>query len=109
MPPANPRSESKITTERFQVPQSPSGNYSAFVDIEKLRNAEGIIAIISQRRSNGTVTIAVMKEFERDGHMETTAFISETLFEAYQEMVALAVARVRELRETGSLPIKPHV
>lgn len=89
MPP-NTRSETS--------PKPPHGKDRGFVDIDVLRNADGIIAIISQRRSNGAYTIAVMKEFERDGMTERTQFISENLFESYQDMVQRAINRVQEIR-----------
>jgi hypothetical protein len=69
-----------------------------FDDIDTLRNADGIIAIISRRRATGAYTVAVMKEFERDGMHERTQFISENLFDSYQDMVQRAIERVRELR-----------
>lgn len=78
----------------------------AFVDIEKLRNAEGLVAIISQRRSNAQVTVSILKEFERDGKIETTSFIGENLFDAYESMLKAVRQRVTELRATGALPIK---
>jgi hypothetical protein len=92
MPP-NPRSESQ--------PKAHSKD-RGFVDIDTLRNADGIIAIISQRKSSGVYTIAVMKEFERDGQWERTQFISEHLFDSYTDMVQRAIERVRALREADS-------
>lgn len=89
MPP-NPRSESP--------PKPHAAKDRGFNDIDVLRNTDGIIAIISQRRSNGAYTIAVMKEFERDGQIERTQFISEHLFDSYQDMVQRAIDRVHELR-----------
>lgn len=79
---------------------------SGFNDLDTLRNSDGLVAFISQRKSNGSITIAVMKEFERDGSMHRTQFISELLFESYLDMVKLAIGRARQLREEGLVPTK---
>jgi hypothetical protein len=88
---SHPRSESKPHPTRDR----------GFNDLDCLKNADGIIAIISQRRSTGVITIAVMKEFERDGIIERTQFISENLFESYQDMLQRAIDRVRAIRAQG--------
>jgi hypothetical protein len=78
------------------------------VILDTLRNADGLVAFISQRKSNGSITIAVMKEFERDGSMHRTQFISELLFESYLDMVKRAIDRARQLRDEGLVPTKSH-
>ena len=79
---------------------------TGFNDLDTLRNADGLVAFISQRKSNGSITIAVMKEFERDGSMHRTQFISELMFDSYLDMVKLAITRARELRDKGLVPTK---
>lgn len=89
------------------IPTRTSANGgSGFVDVDELRDAHGLVAIISQRRSNGQMTIGVFKEFERDGRMERTAFIPEPLFAAYNAISKLAQERILEIRAKGEEPIR---
>jgi hypothetical protein len=89
------------------IPHRTSSNGgSGFIDIDELRDAHGLVAVVSQRRSNGTITIGVFKEFDRDGRMERTAFIPEALFAAYNAISKLAQERVAEIRAKGEEPIK---
>lgn len=89
------------------TPHRTSANGGAgFVDVDTLEDANGLIAIISQRRSNGAMTIGVFKQFERDGRMERTSFIPEPLFSAFNALVKLAQERVVEIHEKGLEPIK---
>ena len=74
------------------------GRPSTFVEVDKLKNADGLVAIISKRRSNGTYTFGIFKEFDRDGGTERTAFIPELLFASYRALVDLAIERVSRLR-----------
>jgi hypothetical protein len=68
---------------------SRSGPPPAYTDLAKLRNAEGLVAIISRRRSTGVITFAVMKEFERDGRVENTSFVPENLHGSYVDLLNL--------------------
>jgi hypothetical protein len=77
---------------------------SGFVDVDRLEDANGLVAIISQRKSNGVMTMGVFKEFERDGRLERTAFIPEPLFDAYEAMVRLARERVAKIVAEGAAP-----
>lgn len=74
-----------------------------YIDLDKLKNADGIVAIISQRLSNGVITFALFKEFVRDGREERTSFISESLRPAFQSMVGLVFERIDEVRGDGKL------
>jgi hypothetical protein len=85
--------------------QSPSVSHrkpdlhEGFLDIDTLRDAYGIIAVISKRMSNGTMTFAVFKEFERDGKVCRTSFIPELMGEQAESMVRKARMRIAEIRE----------
>ncbi len=78
--------------------------HASWIELDRLRNSDGIIAIISQRRRDGVLTVAVMREFERDGRVEPTAYIPERLLESAARMLELARARCAELRTAGALP-----
>ena len=87
------RSETSIT------PSSSSGRQSSgFDDIDRLTDTHGLVAVISRRRSNGIMTFAIFKTFERDGRTEQTNFIPEPLFDAYDALVKLVRERIAHLR-----------
>lgn len=74
-----------------------SGPPPAYLDLDKLKNADGIVSIISQRVSNRGITFALFKEFERDRRTERSSFIAETLRESYVSMVKLTLERIDEI------------
>ncbi len=75
-----------------------TGPPQAYTDIDTLRSADGIIAIISQRRATGVLTFGIFKEFDRDGQTERTAFVPENLAISYQEMVEKVIERIAEIK-----------
>lgn len=77
-----------------------------YLDLDKLKNADGIVAIISQRLSNRVITFALFKEFERDRRVERTSFIAATLRDSYTSMVKLAFERIDELNRDGAVMAK---
>ena len=74
------------------------------MDVDKLENSSGLVAVISQRSANGTLTFAIFREFVRDGHVDRTGFVPEDLGPAYLEMAQLAIDRMKVLRAGGGLP-----
>lgn len=66
-----------------------------------LRNAEKMKSVITQRMSNNVITFVIVREYERDGVMESTGFIPETLIDAFLELVNLTKKRIAELRASG--------
>lgn len=76
----------------------------SFTELDVLRSADGLKAIISQRKSTGVITCAIVKEFQRDGETVTTGFIPESLMDDYITMAQLAKKRIEELRRTGAVP-----
>lgn len=88
------------------APASVPKGGSGFIDVDTLQDANGLVAIISQRRSNAVLTLGVFKTFERDGVVERTSFIPEPLFEAYNALTKLAQERIAEIREKDLAPIK---
>lgn len=75
-----------------------------FVDVDTLRNSYDMVAIISQRLSNGQLTFSIFREFARDGETAKTAFIPEDMAEVYLDFAKIVVARMREIRAAGDLP-----
>lgn len=64
-----------------------------------LRSAAGTKAVISQRTSNGVITFTIVKEFNRHGTTDWTAFFSEDELEDFEDMLELVKARIKELRK----------
>ena len=76
-----------------------------FRELDVLRNAEGMKAVISQRISNGTITFAIVREFTRDGKVETTGFIPLQAIDAFADMLELVKKRCAELEKGSAQPV----
>lgn len=76
-----------------------SSSDTAYVDLESLKNAESLVAIISYHRSRGTLTFGVFKEYNRSGQKGKTAFIPEELADSYLDLTKIAVDRVRAIKD----------
>lgn len=76
-----------------------------FQDVDRLENAQGIVAIISQRRRDGSLTFSIQREWiTADGRKQRGAFIPEELAGAFQDMLRIVVDRMKQLRAEGDLP-----
>jgi hypothetical protein len=78
--------------------QDSGSNNPLFRDLDTLRNAEGMKAVISQRISNGMITFSIVREFQRDGRMQSTAFIPVDQIDALIELVEIVRKRCDELQ-----------
>lgn len=74
-----------------------------YIDLDTLKNSEGLVGIISQRTSNGVITFGVFKEFERDGRAERTAFFAENMRKSYQDLIALVLERIDQIKADPKL------
>lgn len=79
----------------------PKADDSRFVELDVLRNAEKMKSVITQRLSNNVITFVIVREYERDGVMESTGFIPETLIDPFLALVELTKKRIAELRASG--------
>ena|SRR5688572_33461240 len=77
-----------------------------FVDLDRIEDANGLLAIISQRKSNGVLTFAIFKTFERDGERQRTSFIPKQMADAYRQILDLTVERMQQIEEQGTAPFK---
>lgn len=69
-----------------------------FIELDVLRSASGTKAVISQRTSNGVITFTIVKEFNRRGVADWTAFFTEDEMEDFEEMLGLVKTRIGQLR-----------
>ncbi len=95
-------STGSVLSSRPSLPEPTSR--PGFVDVEKLRNSDDIVAVISQRSSNGKLTFGFFREFPRDGAIGRTGFIPEELGESYLRLVQDTIRRCAELKASGALP-----
>ena len=95
-------STGSVLSSRQPLPEPTSR--PGWVDIDKLRNADNIVAVISQRSSNGKLTFGIFREFPRDGSIGRTGFIPEELGDSYLRIVSDAIRRCAELKAGGKLP-----
>jgi hypothetical protein len=94
-----PRSETSSTAQPV-VPRSLPG----FVDVDTLKGADGVVAVISQRRKSGELTFAIFRVFDDN----RTSFIPESLMASYMAMLDLVKQRLVELKASGNLPFPVH-
>ena len=78
-----------------------AGPPPSYRDIDRIKSAEGIVAVISYRRSSGVITFGIFREYERDGVVEKTQFVPESFGPAYLEMVKLVIERIAQFRRNG--------
>ena len=73
------------------------GIRNGYEDIEEIADPDGVIAVISRRRSNGVLSVAVFKLFERDGVQEKTNFFGTRHFAGVRRVLELAEKRIAKL------------
>ena len=77
---------------------------TGFEDIGTIEDPDGVVAVLSRRKSSGAVTAAFFKVFERDGSREKTNFLPVSLFPALQRVMVLVEAKIASLPK----PTSPH-
>ena len=73
------------------------GIRNGYEDIEEISDPDGVVAIICRRRSNGALSVAVFKTYERDGVIEKTNFFGSRHFAAVRRVLDIAVKKVATL------------
>lgn len=93
----------RIPSIETPAPAPSHQQHSQYIDLEKLVDANGIGAIISQRRGNGVITFKLFKEFDRDNRKEQTSFVPNSLIKPYKAMVEIVERRILELEANPKL------
>lgn len=83
---------------------APPSSRQPFTDVARIKDAEGLTAVISQRVNTGHITIAFFREFERDGEPARTSFVFERNLDALENLIALTRERIAALKESGGFP-----
>jgi len=50
--------------------------HPAYREVERVRDPDGVIAVISERIKTGQMTFALSKEYEQDGRTRTSSYLS---------------------------------
>jgi hypothetical protein len=74
-----------------------NGIRNGYEDIEEIVDPDGVMGLISRRRSNGALTIGIFKVFERDGTKEKTNFFGVRHLAAVRRVLAIAEVRLAKL------------
>lgn len=80
--------------------------HQPYVDVDRLRSSDGLVAVISQRRANGEFTFTIFKEFVRDNQIMKTSFIAESMWDSFGRMLALAQSTILEIKKSGKAPFR---
>jgi hypothetical protein len=72
---------------------------NGYEDIEEISDPDGVVVVISRRRSNGALSIGVFKAFERDGIKEKTNFFNSRHLAAVRRVLDIAEVRLAKLEE----------
>lgn len=81
---------------------------NGYEDIEEIADPDGVVAVISRRRSNGVLSVAFFKTFERDGVVERTNFVNARHFPAVRRVLDIVEQRLVTL-EASSCVKAPQV
>lgn len=73
------------------------GIRNGYEDIDEISDPDGVIAVISRRRSNGVLSVGIFKTFERDGVQERTNFFGARHFAAVRRVLEAAEGRMTKL------------
>lgn len=90
----------------MMMSSDPSPVAHAYQDVDTLKNSDGIVAVISQRRRDGGFTVGCFYEFVRDGKPQRTAFMPEHLLPSYARMIGTATDRIAQLKLRTDLPFE---
>jgi hypothetical protein len=91
----------KSYVSEAESPDPPTTSRQPYVDVDTLRSSDGVKAVISQRRANGSFTFALFREFTHEGEIQQGAFFPETMLESYVRMLGMVRTRIVEIRKSG--------
>jgi hypothetical protein len=84
-----------------------SQDTTKFIELDRLRTANGTEGIITQRIANGLITFSIVRVFERDGVEDWTSFFSEAQMDDFEHMLGMLKRRIAELRKDPKIaPLK---
>lgn len=78
---------------------SSASSRNGYEDVDTIRDAGGIVAVISRRKSNGQLSFGLFKVFDRDGDEEKTAFMPRRHTDAIRRLLPIVERRMDELED----------
>jgi hypothetical protein len=75
--------------------------HAGYEDVEEIIDPEGVVGVISRRKYNGTLTLALFKIFDRDGVEERTNFLGSKHLAAARRVLEIAQERMAKLEATS--------
>lgn len=79
-----------------------SGYRHGYDDIEEIKDPDGVVAVISRRRSNGALTVAIFRTYERDGVAEKTGFFTLKHVAGVRRVLQIAEERIEKLEAAAT-------
>jgi hypothetical protein len=70
---------------------------TGYDDVDEISDPDGVVALISRRRSTGSFSVAVFRVYERDGVKEKTAFLGLKQLPALRRVLDIAEKRIEKL------------
>jgi hypothetical protein len=74
-----------------------SDTRSGYEEIEVINDVEGVCAVITRRKSNGTYSFMFAKVFDRDGSAERTSFMQRRHAPAVTRLLPIVCERIDQL------------
>lgn len=75
------------------------GPRTGYDDIDEISDPDGVVALISKRRSNGALSLAIFRVYERDGEKEKTTFFSPKHIAAVRRVLDIAETKMAKLED----------
>lgn len=73
-------------------PNTPASE--SYEPVESVRNSDGLVAVITRRKFNNAYTVAVYKEFERNGQTEKTPYLHRRQIDGAIELLKIAGEKI---------------
>lgn len=80
-----------------------NGIRNGYEDLEEITDPDGVVAVISRRKSNGALSVGVFKMFERDGTVEKTNFFNSRHFAGIRRVLEIAEVRIKKIEAAAEV------
>ena len=80
---------------------------TGYEDVEQISDPDGVVALISRRRSTGALTVAIFRTYERDGAVEKTNFFNSRQFAAVRRVLDIVEKRMAALEAENRPGARP--
>jgi hypothetical protein len=74
-----------------------------YEEVETLRDADGVLCVITRRKATGHLSFRLQKEFESQGEIRATAYLGRRHIPGIERIVKRAADRIDILTEEAKL------